>query len=62
LGLAMQIVEIERIIGGELITVFFTAADRIDSRCHATHPWFASCRGCRSRGPRCSGSHPLWSS
>jgi cell fate regulator YaaT (PSP1 superfamily) len=32
LGLAMQIVEIERIIGGELITVFFTAADRIDFR------------------------------
>ena len=32
LGLPMQIVEIERIIGGELITVFFTAADRIDFR------------------------------
>lgn len=32
LGLQMHIVEIERIIGGELITVFFTAADRIDFR------------------------------
>lgn len=32
LGLKMHIVEVERIFGGELITIYFTAADRVDFR------------------------------
>jgi len=32
LGLKMHIVDVERIFGGELITIYFTAAERIDFR------------------------------